>query len=117
MHCKHYILPLQLLKVHRDTEHMKHSLYSAEVHIQQFYLFICFITGFPGGSVVKNLPASAGDSGWISGLRKSPRGRHGNPLQYSCLENSMDRGAWRATVHGFSKSQTRLSMHLNISVV
>ena len=85
---------------------MKHSLYSAEVHIQQFYLFICFITGFPGGSVVKNLPASAGDSGWISGLRKSPRGRNGNPLQYSCLGNPKDKAAWHTTIHGVAKSWT-----------
>ena len=63
--------------------------------------------GFPGGSVVKNLPDSAGDIGDVSlipGLGISPGGGNGNPLQYSCLENSMDRGAWRATVHGVTKS-------------
>ena len=63
--------------------------------------------GFPGGSVVKNLPDSAGDIGdvgSIPGSRISPGGGNGNPLQYSCLENSMDRGAWRATVHGVTKS-------------
>ena len=47
--------------------------------------------------------------GLIPGLGRSPGGRHGNPLQYSCLENSMDRGAWRDTVHGVAKSQTQLS--------
>ena len=49
--------------------------------------------GFPGGSVVKNLPVSAGDAGLITGLGRAPGEGNGNPLQYSCLENSMDRGA------------------------
>ena len=59
--------------------------------------------------VVKNLPASAGDvrdMGSIPVLGRFPGGGHGNPLQYSYLENPMDRGAWRATVHGVAKSQT-----------
>ena len=59
--------------------------------------------------VVKNLPASAGgirDSGLIPGLGRSPGEGNGNPLQYSCLENLMDRGAWWATVHGVAKSWT-----------
>ena len=58
--------------------------------------------GFPSGARVKNLPGNAGDlrdTGLIPGLRRSPGGGHGNPLQYSCLENSMDREAWWATVH------------------
>ena len=65
--------------------------------------------GFPGGTVVKNLPANAGDIGdvgSIPGLGRSLGGGNGNPLQYSCLEHSMDRGALRATVHGIAKSQT-----------
>ena len=60
---------------------------------------------------VKNLPANAGDErdvGLIPGLGESPGGGNGNPLQYSCLENPMDRGAWLATVHGVTKSQTGL---------
>ena len=65
--------------------------------------------GFPGGSVVKNLPTSAGDTGSIPGLRRSPGGGNGNPLQYSCLRNPMSREAWQATVHGVLKSQVRLS--------
>ena len=59
--------------------------------------------------VVQNLPASAGDIsdiGSIPGSGRSLGGRHGNPLEYSCLENSMDRGAWWATVHRVAKSQT-----------
>ena len=62
--------------------------------------------GFPGGSVVKNLPANAGDPGSMPGLGRSPGEGNGNPLQYSCLGNPMDRGAWRATVHGVTKSHT-----------
>ena len=58
---------------------------------------------FPGGSVVKNLPANTGDTGSIPGLRRSPSEGNGNPLQYSCLGNFMVRGAWRATVHGVAK--------------
>ena len=52
---------------------------------------------------------NAGDLGWMPGSGRSPGGGHGNPLQYSCLENPMDRGAWQVTVHGVAKSQTRLS--------
>ena len=65
--------------------------------------------GFPGGSVVKNPPASAGDAILVSGLGRSLGGGHGNPLQYSCLENLMDRGAWWAIVHRVTKSQKQLS--------
>ena len=70
------------------------------------------IRGFPGGSVVKNLPTNAGDVGrrrfnpWVT---KIPGEGNGNPLQYSCLGNPMDRGAWLVTVHGVPKSWTRLS--------
>ena len=59
-----------------------------------------------GGAVVKNLPANTGESGLIPGLGRSPGGGNGNPPQYSCLENAMDRGAWQATVHGVAKSLT-----------
>ena len=65
--------------------------------------------------VVKNLPANAGDLGSIPGSGKSPGGGLGNPLQYSCLENPMDRGAWQATVHGVAQSQTQLSAHEQIN--
>ena len=60
--------------------------------------------GFPGGSVVKNLPVNAGDAGPIPGSARYPEGRGGIPLQYSCLENPMDRGAWGTIVHGVAKS-------------
>ena len=59
----------------------------------------------PGGSVVKNPPANAGEMGLIPGERRSPGERNGNPLQYSCLGKPVDRGAWRAAVRGVTKSQ------------
>ena len=65
--------------------------------------------GLPGGSVVKNSTCSAGDPGTIPGSGRSPGGRKGTPLQYSCLGNLMARGAWQAIVHGVGKSRTRLS--------
>ena len=60
--------------------------------------------GFLGCSVVKNLPANTGDVGLIPGLGRSPGEGNGNPFQYSCLENPMDKGAWQATVHGITKN-------------
>ena len=65
--------------------------------------------GFPGGSVVKYLPANAGDAGSIPGLGRSPGEGNGNPLQYSCLENFMDSGTWQAAALGVTKSLTQLS--------
>ena len=62
--------------------------------------------GFPGASDGKASALSEGDLGSIPGLGRSPGEGNGNPLQYSCLENPMDGGAWQATVHGISKSQT-----------
>ena len=59
--------------------------------------------------MVKNPPANAGDAGLMPGSERSPGERNGNPFQYSCLENPMDRGAWRPTVHGVAKSWTQLS--------
>ena len=71
--------------------------------------------GFPDGAVVKNLPANAVDAGDICSVPGSGRSLgvgNDNPLQYSCLENPMDRGAWRVTVHGVTKGRTRLTdMH------
>ena len=65
--------------------------------------------GFPGGSDGKASAYNAGDLGLIPGLGRSSGEGNGNPLQYSCLENSMDQGAWWATVRGVAKSLTRLS--------
>ena len=60
--------------------------------------------GITGVSMLKNLSANAENAASIPGWGRSPRGENGNPLQYSCLENSMDKGAWRATVHGVRES-------------
>ena len=65
--------------------------------------------GFPGGSDDEESACSAGDLGSITGLGRSPGEGNGHPIQYLCLENSMDRGAWWAVVHGVAKSWTRLS--------
>ena len=70
------------------------------------------MVGFPGGSDGKESAFSAGDLGSILGSGRSPEEGKGYPLQYSCLENSTDRGAWQATVHGVLKSQTQLSILL-----
>ena len=70
---------------------------------------------FPGGSVVKNLPANAGgagNTGSIPGSGRCPGVGNGNPCQYSCLENSMDRAAWQTTVYGVAKNWTQLSIHI-----
>ena len=64
------------------------------------------MAGFPGGSVVKNLPANAGDAGDVGsvpGWGRSPGGGNDNPLQYVCLGNAMDRGAWWVIVHGLTE--------------
>ena len=83
-----------------DAE-LDHRHQSLELHFE-----LQNILGFPGGSVVKNLPANARDirdAGSIPGLGRSPGEGNGNPLQYSYLENPMDRGAWQATVYKVTK--------------
>ena len=70
------------------------------------FIWNLVVLWFPGGSVVKNPPAIAGDAGLIPVLGKSPGGGNDKPLQYSCLGNPLDRGAWWVTVHGVAKSQT-----------
>ena len=72
------------------------------------------VMDFPDSAMVKKLPTNAGstrDAGLILDLGRSPGVENGNPLQYSCLENPVDREAWWATVDGISKSKTQLSMH------
>ena len=79
---------------------------------EQLSDFTNTLQGFPGGTVVKNPPANAGDArdaGSIPGSGRFPESGNGNLLQYSGLENHMDRGAWQATVHGVAKSRTQLS--------
>ena len=85
------------------------SLFSGELNVQRgrSVLFIPGTRiGFPGGSVVKNPPANAGDSGLISRSERSPGEGNGNPPQYSCLENPTGGGAWQATVPRVTKSQS-----------
>ena len=68
-----------------------------------------YFGGFPGGSDCKEFPCNVEDLGSIPGLGRSPGGEHGNPLQYFCLGNLVDRGAWRAAIHGVAKSWTQFS--------
>ena len=73
------------------------------------YPLLFYTKGFPGGSDGKESACNAGDLGSIPGSGRPPGGGHGNPLQYACLENPMDRGALRVPVHAVAKSWTRLS--------
>ena len=84
-------------------------IYSDYVYIYIYSCVYIHTWGFPDGSVVKNLPANAGDPGSIPGAGRSPGEGNGSSLQYSCLENPMDRGAWKVIVHAVTKSQTQLS--------
>ena len=69
--------------------------------------------GFPAGSAVNNQPTNAGDTGSIPGSESSPAGRNGNPLQYFCLENPIDRGAWQATARGVTELSTIEYAHMH----
>ena len=73
-----------------------------------FYMTYMFLQGFPGGPDGKESACNAGDPGWIPGLGRIPWRRKWQPIQYSCLENSMDRGTLWTTVKGVSKSQIQL---------
>ena len=80
------------------------------VYCDSFRIFLMYpLKGFPGGSAVKNPRANAGDASSIPGLKRSPGEGNGNPLQYSCLGNPMDRVAWRAMVQRVAKSRTWVS--------
>ena len=82
--------------------------------ILYMYIHTGIYMGFSGGKAVNKPPANtrdSGDVGSIPQLGRSPRGGHGNSLQYSCLENSMDSGAWQAIIHGVTKDGTQLSPH------
>ena len=97
---------LSCSKAFCTTDHLNCYSFIVISYCIRFDRKIHVLVGFPSGSVVKNLPANARDVGLISGLGRSPGEGNGNPLQYSCLENPMDRGAWRATVHGVAKGWT-----------
>ena len=81
----------------------RHVPYCSATWESPYICMYTMYTDFPGSSVVKNLPASSGDSGSIPGSGRSPGGGNDNSLKYSCLENPTDRGAWQATVHGMAK--------------
>ena len=103
-----YQLKLGPLTVAEENSHKEPS-FMLFLHA---LLYSIYTMGFPDGSAVKNLPATAGsakDLGSIPGSGRSPGGVNGNPLQYSCLKNPMDRRARQAIVHKVAKSQTRLS--------
>ena len=91
---------------------MSVSLYSWYTHTHTHthtHTYLSIYLGFPGGSDGKESACSEGDTGSIPELERAPGVGNGNPLQYSCLENSMDRGAWWATVQGVAESWTQLS--------
>ena len=111
------IKPASLFELSKDGESVNSSSQMELIHIQGIFFFFFFsrpvispvvshLLAFPGGSVVKNPPANAGDVSWIPRSGRSPREGKGYTLQYSCLENSTDRGALQAIVHGVTKSQT-----------
>ena len=84
-------------------------LHKMRNQITQYFIKYENLWGFPGSSDSKESACNVGDSGLIPGLRRSSEDGNDNPLQYSCLEKSMDRRAWQATVHGTAKSRTLLS--------
>ena len=86
-----------------------HGVAQSRTRLMRLSRSSSYLIGFPGGSDGKESACNAGDMGLIAGSGRSLGVENGNPLQYSCLENSMDRGAWWATDHRVVKSQTRLS--------
>ena len=111
----HFILYVkaQLWPFHRQSRNIllfkaiipKHSKSLSDITSHILIIpYICEnLGGFSDGAVVKNLPANSGDLGSIPGSGRAPGEGNGNPLHYSCLENSMDRAAWRVTTHGVTK--------------
>ena len=89
----------------RHKPFLKENMFTS-IFFQPFYLFVSCLWALSGGSVIKNFPASERDMGSITGWGRSRGEGNGNPFQYSCLGNHMDRGTWWATVHGVTKCQT-----------
>ena len=96
-----------LFQQHTHTHTHTHTPLRCKCHGYRYSH--CIDKDFPGGSAVKNPPAKAGDTVLIPGSIRCLGEGNGNPLQYSCLENPMDRGAWQCTFYGVAKSQTRLN--------
>ena len=93
-----------IVAAYGNPDHPKFMISSSSV----WWYHALSIQGFPGSSVSKESACNAGDPVFIPGWGRSPGEGNGNPLQYSCLENPMDRGAWPATVHGVAQTRTRL---------
>ena len=104
-------LNIQKMKIMASGPITSWQIDEETVEIVTDFIFVGFIyfVGFPCSSVGKESACNAGDPGSTPGLRRSSGEGNGNPLQYSCLENPMEGGAWWATVHGVTKSRTRLS--------
>ena len=104
-HPKNYLssLWLSLFNCRIKNNHIEYILSPGKINLIYFY------RGFPGSSDGKESACHAGNPGLIPRLGRSPKEGNGSPPQYSCLKNSMDRGAWGATVHGVAKSQIWLS--------
>jgi len=96
------------VSLHESTDNISLIWYLALLHSFNFYYenLRAYIQGFPGGSGDKESACNAGDPGLIPGLGRSPGEGNGNLLQYSCLGNPMDRGAWQAKVQGVTQNQT-----------
>ena len=95
--------------VQYQTKKSQYIQFLKNQNVKTFKRGVVVYRGFPGGSDGEESACNAGDPGLIPGLERSPGEGNGNPLQCSCLENSMDRGAWQATVCRVAKSWTRLS--------
>ena len=98
-----------VFEINRSSNDKMYKIYPHTHTHTHTHIYIPTLVGFPGGSEVKASACKAGDMGSVPGSGRSPGEGNGNPLQYSCLENPIDRGPWWATVHGVAKSQTRLS--------
>ena len=96
--------PLQDSGLENPLDSIVHGVAKSQIGLSDFHFHFCF----PGDSVGKESACHAGDPGSIPGSGRSPGEGNGNPLQYSCLENLMDRRAWRDIVHGVAKSRTWL---------
>ena len=105
--------------IHRVYYHTWHKWFSQYIAgpwtirvwtlgVQLYMVFFFFLKGFPHSSVIKESACNAGDLGSIPGMGRSPGEGNGSPLQYSCRENLIDRGAWQATIHGVSRVRYNL---------
>ena len=102
-------LVAQLVSIHLQCRRPQFDSWVRKIPWKRDRLHTPIFLGFCGGSDDKESPRIGGDLGSVPGSGRSPGGGHGNPLQYSCLENPMDRETWQATVYGVTKSRTQLS--------